>query len=275
VSRNEDFDNAFWDQPVVEELSAPATLLYIWSWTNPRCGMAGIYETGRRAMTESKVTLDELDGVLEELAGHKLAFYVQGVLWVVARVKRLRTKTIWVAKSIAKDVTDINPAHPLRRKWLEHHRNASWLASALAEAHLSLTSTSGEPHEKLDTEPNSETLTRTSTEVPLTGLGRSTTSDQGHRRLTREIVDEAIAVLSPHFPEVTEEHLIGPSGAHPNADMLQGCHLAVAWASGPTFEMRGVGPTLASALGHLERRAAKPGAQTDEERRLEWMGAGT
>jgi len=229
--------------------------------------MAGIYEIGRRAMTESKVAADELDGVLEELAGHKLAFYVEGVLWVVARVKRLRTKTIWVAKSIAKDVADISPAHPLRRKWLEHHRNASWLASALAEARLNLTSTSSEPHINADTEPNRETLTRTSPEVPLTGLGRSTTSDEGHGRLTREIVDDAITILSARWTTIEEAAIENAAAMYPEVDLLQGARLAVTWASDPSWTTESCAASLRAAMNKLDGERPKVDEKASRRKR--------
>lgn len=81
------------------------------------------------------------------------------------------------------------------------------------------------------------------------------TSFQGEQRLTREIVDEAITILGAQFPDATEQALVGPTGAHPNADLIQGCHLAVSWAAGPDWQMKGCSASLVSALGHLESKA--------------------
>jgi hypothetical protein len=44
VARREDFDNSLWSDPDFLVLSSDARLVYIWTWTNPRCGMAGIYK---------------------------------------------------------------------------------------------------------------------------------------------------------------------------------------------------------------------------------------
>jgi hypothetical protein len=44
MARREDFDNSLWSDPDFLALTPQARLLYIWSWTNPRCGMAGIYK---------------------------------------------------------------------------------------------------------------------------------------------------------------------------------------------------------------------------------------
>jgi hypothetical protein len=41
---DEDFDNALWSDPEFLALTPEARMTYIWSWTNPRCGMAGIYK---------------------------------------------------------------------------------------------------------------------------------------------------------------------------------------------------------------------------------------
>ena len=114
MARNEDFSNGFWDHPDIEPLSADATLLFIWSWTNPRCGMAGIYEVGRRAMMECKVPDERLDATLEELASYDKALYERGVLFVLKRTARVRTKSIQVAKSAVKDLLQVPEGHPLR-----------------------------------------------------------------------------------------------------------------------------------------------------------------
>jgi hypothetical protein len=143
VGRNEDFDNALWSQPEFEELSALASLFYIWSWTNPHCGMAGIYEVGRRTMTNSKVEAQDLDRVLAELDRGGWLYYRHGVLWVRARVKRLRRRTPQIAVAVAKDVVAITAGHPLRVAWLQRYDSESWLQNALSDAGLS-------PHEQTD-----------------------------------------------------------------------------------------------------------------------------
>jgi len=131
MSRREDVETAIWSDPDFEELSLEASALYLWSFTNPRCGMAGIYKVGRRAMTESKVSPDRLEAVLAELAAAGFAYYEDGVLWVRSRVKHLRTRTEQIAKSIAKDIDRLPAEHPLRRRFLITYADQPWLRDYL------------------------------------------------------------------------------------------------------------------------------------------------
>ncbi len=262
MGRNEDFDNALWSQPRFEELSADASLLYIWSWTNPRCGMAGLYEVGRRAMTESKVTLDHLDAALGELGTGRFALYEEGVLWVVSRVKRLRTKSVQMAKAVAKDVARIDTAHPLRVAWSEKYGADAWLIGALGEAHPNLTRGSQKP----DVDKGLVSLTRTSPEAHPSlrgtgkGIGTITTSSQGEDEVdARTLMDEACVILSAisswdlNDPNV-QAGVENAWASYPNMDLLEGCHLAVTWGSDPSWSM-GCAATLRTALKRLSVEA--------------------
>jgi hypothetical protein len=267
VSRNEDFDNAFWSQSVIEDLSAQATLFYIWSWTNPRCGMAGLYEVGMKAMTESKVPLADLDRVLTELADARLAVYLEDVLWIIARVKRLRTKSVQMAKSIAKDVAAIDVAHPLRLRWLEHQRGATWLKGALAERQVSLTgnlsAASREPHQISDAEPNIVSLTRTSPEVPLSGEGKAVTDTTSvNSQITRAQIDEACTILAARWEDPDEVAVENCVGMYPTVDLGQACRLAVTWASDPSWEIQSCAATLRAAMRKLDAEKPKQDVTT-------------
>lgn len=204
MPRNEDFDNSFWSEPEVEELSANATLLYIWSWTNLRCGMAGVYRVSLRAMTESKVTVDEIPAALEELAAGRFAFYEESVLWVRARVKRLRTRTPQIAKSIANDLAKIAPEHPIRGQFLQAYADLPWLRDALGDLRpVNLNRGSGEPHQTPRDTGDYVNVTRTSTEVPRSGLrsgqlSGSSPSSTEKVELPSEFPDE----LRPHLTAV-------------------------------------------------------------------------
>lgn len=92
-------------------------------------------------------------------------------------------------------------------------------------------------------------------------------SFQGEGQLTREVVAEAMTILEPQFADASEESLIGPMGAHPNADLLRGCHLAVSWAQGPDWSMTGCAATLAAALGNLEKKAPTEDEATARRKR--------
>jgi hypothetical protein len=174
MSRNEDFDNGIWSNPDFEELSRGAAWLYIWSWTNPRCDMAGIYKVGRRAMTESRVELVELDGALAELAAAAFAFYEQGVLWVCSRVQRLRSKSPKMAISVARDFAKIPPEHPLHRRWLDRYGDHAWLRAALHDALEDLGRGAREVPAKPDAAPAREHLPATLPTPPQTSLGTGT-----------------------------------------------------------------------------------------------------
>lgn len=156
MSRHEDFDNGFWSEPDVELLSLEATALYIWSWTNTRCGMAGLYKVSRRTMTECKVPAERLDDALAELADARFLFYEQQALFVRTRVKRLRQKTVQIAKSIAKDVAKLPGDHPMRIAFLHEYSGHAWLREHLAglDSHLTLTGPSPESHQTPLGKPN-------------------------------------------------------------------------------------------------------------------------
>ena len=133
VSRNEDFDNALWADPDISELDPLAKLLYIWSWTNPHCGMAGLYKIGPRRMSfDTGIDADEIPRILTALAECRLAFYEAEVMWVRARVRRIRSRSPQMARSIAKDVEKLRPEHPLRIRFLAEYASMPWLEEQLA-----------------------------------------------------------------------------------------------------------------------------------------------
>jgi hypothetical protein len=167
MSRREDIDNAIWHDPEFEALSLDATVLYLWSFTNPRCGMAGIYKVSKRGMTECKVPLERLDQALAELAAAGFLFYEDGVLFVRTRAKHLRQKTVQIAKSIRSDVAKLPPEHPLRAKFLEVYQSSSWLREHLSTDSL-VTVTEGSAERQAVSPPRafSSTLNGRSTDRP-------------------------------------------------------------------------------------------------------------
>jgi hypothetical protein len=139
VSRRETVDNAIWGDPQFERLSPHAKLLYLWSFTNPRCGMAGVYKLSRRqAALETGLTVDEVTAALQTLVDARFLVYEDDVVWVRTRVKRLATKTPQIARSIAKDIGVLAPGHPVRVAFLEEHALIDWL-----EEHLSVIAPEG------------------------------------------------------------------------------------------------------------------------------------
>lgn len=132
VSRREDIDNATWADGDFAGLSPLAKLGYLWSFTNPICGMAGLYKCrpGQLAF-ELGIDQEQELAVWEELSRASFAFYEDGVVFVRTRVKHLRTRGENMAKSIAADVAKIDVEHPLRIRFLETYGSTSWLASKL------------------------------------------------------------------------------------------------------------------------------------------------
>lgn len=126
VSRREDVDNVIWQDADFDALSNEAQLLYLWSFTNPRCGMAGIYQVPRRQLLEGRLDSVALDAALDELAAARFAVYEDGVLWVRTRVKHLRTQSPQIAKSIATDLDKVPANHPLLAAFVEENRGG-WL----------------------------------------------------------------------------------------------------------------------------------------------------
>lgn len=190
MSRNEDIDNAIWSDPDFEALSEHATLLYLWSFTNPRCGMAGMYRVSIRGMTESKVPEEHIPDALAELADAGFAFYEGTLLWVRTRVKYLRAKSPQMAKSVANDLLKVPAEHPLRARFLKEYGSAKWLRDELKRTYAEgMGNLSAKPVGK----PNPDNVSRTSTEVPGTGTGTGSSKEP--------------PLLPKDFPEELRAHL--------------------------------------------------------------------
>jgi hypothetical protein len=204
VSRNEDITTGIWVDLMV--LTNPdAKLLYIWSWTNEHAGMAGLYKIHEAMISvETGLSGRRLASALTEVAEHEFTFYEGGVMLVRTRVKRLRTRSPQIAKSIAKDLQRIDAEHPLRKRFLSLYGDEAWLREALQnvkanehgglrEPHPSLTRTSPEPQPSLLQEaPGRGEGFNSSSKEDLSG-----TQPQNHAR----------AELPAGFPEELRPHL--------------------------------------------------------------------
>lgn len=184
MSRREDIDNAVWSDPEFHGLSPHAKLVYLWSFTNPRCGMAGLYKVVLGAIAlETGLAGADVSGALEELRAERFVFYDKGVLWVRTRVKHLRTKTPNIAKSIARDVESISGA--LRDEFLAEYRSLGWLADPLQ----TLGRGSADPHQEVreQAKPRDRhpTVGRGSPDPPGQGQGMGSSEEDAPSR-TRE-----------------------------------------------------------------------------------------
>lgn len=166
MARREDIMNTYWDE--VDHLSDDAAMLYVWSWTNTKCGMAGIYKVPRRKIVEGRFSDERLDAALKELADDGRLFYVEGVLWCKARVGRLANVSEQIATSILNDLREVGRDHPLYERFVETYGTHPKL-----EPRLTLGRASVDPQPTLKT-GDSRASDRGSTE------GQPTPTGQGH-----------------------------------------------------------------------------------------------
>jgi hypothetical protein len=132
MARHEDIVNTIWDD--LDHLSDDAFMLYVWSFTNLKCGMAGIYPVTRRKLIEGRFDDARLTAALDELEQDGKLFYVDGVLWNKARVQRLSYISDQIAKSIARDLAEVDGANPLLGRFVERYGSHPKL-----DPHLTLT----------------------------------------------------------------------------------------------------------------------------------------
>jgi hypothetical protein len=181
VSRHEDFENALWSDPDFLALTPEARMTYIWSWTNPRCGMAGLYKVAlSQAALETGYTTTQIEQALAELAASDFAFYEHNVLFVRTRARRLRTKSEQIAKSIRSDLQKVADDHPLKRKFLGLYAAMPWLRPWIGEGRAGVDADSGEVHGGPPTKPPRASLSRSSTGSRSTPHGNGKGTGKGN-----------------------------------------------------------------------------------------------
>jgi hypothetical protein len=152
VARNENVVNTIWDD--LDHLGDDAFMLYVWSFTNTKCGMAGMYPVTRRTLIEGRFDNARLTAALSELEADDKLFYVDGVLWNKGRVANLSgykdgKLSEFIAKSIAKDLRAIDPSNPLLARFVERYGSHPKLEG--------LRTLLGPPGEGLSTQSQSQT----------------------------------------------------------------------------------------------------------------------
>lgn len=131
MARREDIDTSIWSDPDFMDLGPVAKAVYVWTFTNPRCGMAGIYKVGRRAIElETGWDGELLDQALAELEAARFAFYDGRVMFVRTRVKHLRTTSPSIAKAIHKDLRAVS-GHVFCDLWTAENAHESWVFGPL------------------------------------------------------------------------------------------------------------------------------------------------
>lgn len=164
--------NTIWDE--LDHLSDDGLMLYVWSWTNTKCGMAGVYKVARRKLVEGRFDDERLTAALVELEAEGLLKYVQGVLWNCARVKRLSGISDQIAKSIAKDLAEVDGTNPIAAEFVDRYGKHPKL-----KGRLTLNRPSGDPQEKVDVEPDSRPSGEGHPTLPGRGRGRGSGKGSG------------------------------------------------------------------------------------------------
>ena len=112
-------ERGFWSDETVGGLSTDARLLFLWSWTNPRATIAGLYPVGQGPMRAALDRPDEARGArvrdaLAELDAAGLVRYddENEVLWVVNRA-RYANRSPATVKGMEREWRECPPS-PLR-----------------------------------------------------------------------------------------------------------------------------------------------------------------
>lgn len=134
VSRLEDVNSAIWEDERFDELSPEGKLLYLWSFTNSRCGMSGVYRVKLKSIGEGCLPPKKRDEALKELEAADYLRYVDGFLWVRSRVKHLRSKGLKIARGVIRDIERVPEDHLLRAAFLTYYVEKAWVSKWLVEA---------------------------------------------------------------------------------------------------------------------------------------------
>lgn len=116
-------------------LTPHGKLVYIWTWTNPLCNLAGIYEVHPGAIVDAtKLTERKVRLALDEIQQAGLIAYDGRLMWVKGRIGQLGSRNPNVAKAIRKDLSRLN-GHPFIRELREKYDPArhDWLRPAFAD----------------------------------------------------------------------------------------------------------------------------------------------
>jgi DnaA N-terminal domain len=234
MARREDIVNTFWDE--VDHLSDDAVMLYIWSWTNTKAGMAGIYRVARRKLVEGRFDEDRLTAALVELEEDGKLLYKDGVLWCVARVKRLSSIHEKIAISIAKDLGEIDAGHPLLQGFVEKygsHPNLEDLLTLYRPSPEGPQDPSPEPDPRPSGDPQERVLGRGSGNGRGRGEGKSSRPKVNRKPVTDDemaLAEQIIAAFNAAAGTqvTTEAHLIPVVGRiREKADLTAEQHRAI------------------------------------------------
>lgn len=128
MSNYEYVETRIWSDPVFEALGPAAKLIYLWSFTNPRCNLPGIYKaTVNQIVVETGIRRKRVEEAMKALEEARLLYYDGTWLFVRARVKYLHNPSPNTAKGIAKELRKLEADHPYTQAFLFMYRQAAWL----------------------------------------------------------------------------------------------------------------------------------------------------
>lgn len=293
MSRREDIETSFWSDPDVLELSGIARAVYVWAFTNQRCGMAGVYKVAKAAMQlETGWTTEQLDAALAELEAGRFLFFDGRVMWVRARVKRLRTKSPSIAKAIRNDLDAIGD-HPFIDSFRDEYASSGWLLEGPTQAPR-------EPYATPSTPPRDPQETPTAAPCDphggSQGSGRGKGTGKGKDNggggvggggasdsepdLTHPALDDRLsevvpileAARDPDGQALAVEPMAVDSAlkAWPDQDVRSAAHEVASWVAEGTARSIHAATLLRAALGRREKReaiAASPRREHPADRR--------
>lgn len=232
MGRREDFDNALWSDPDFLALSSEARMTYIWSWTNPRCGMAGLYKVApAQAALETGYPVETVLAALVELSAADFAFYESNVLFVRTRARRLRTKSEQIAKAIRNDLMGVSDSHPLKGQFLSLYADQPWLKPYISQGRASVNGSSVEVHGNQPSEPDRVNLAGASTEAGSTHLGNGNGKGKGNPQRGRGVGKGQRYEDDPHWTAVRDTH-------------FPDCEVGTITSIAAALQMRRVEPTV-------------------------------
>ena len=85
--------------------------------------------------------------------------------------------------------------------------------------------------------------------------------------VARETIDEALTILGARWNELDEVAVENCVSMYPSVDLLQGCRLAVTWASDASWQVQSLGATLRAAMRKLDSEKPKVDERTSRRRR--------
>jgi hypothetical protein len=239
VPRQEDIRNTIWDD--LDELSNDALLLYIWSWTNLKCGPSGVYPCPRRKILDGRLgDGEQLDGALKELRDADKVWYEGGFVWSVTRTKRLGWKNPQAEIGINKELAELDPDNPILAAYVDRYEGFPWGKGG--EGRLSLSQGIGKGPSTHESNGSVGPVTHPIAKGRPTDAGKgngkgkgrgkegSTQSSTAHVGLAaggapaiREALPDVVAALgriseTRGFPFADESRVLAAMCAYPDAD---------------------------------------------------------